>query len=51
MSSPWVAVLLLGLAGFLVGGVYATWRSSRVVAAVLGAAAVLAAAGGIAWML
>lgn len=46
-----VAILLLALAGFLIGGVYATWRTSRGLAGALGAAAVLAAVGGVVWML
>lgn len=43
-------LLLLALAGFLVGGVAATWRNSRAGAVVLAVLAVLAAAGGIAWL-
>lgn len=47
----WVGPALLALAGFLVGGVVSSWRSSRLLAGMLGIGAVLAAAGGIAWLL
>ncbi|MGH3823004.1 MAG: hypothetical protein ACRDRA_09260 [Pseudonocardiaceae bacterium] len=47
----WVALGLLALAGFLVGGMVSTWRSSRPVAVVLALAAALATAAGITWML
>lgn len=51
MIGSWAGVALLALAGFLLGGVVSTWRSSRPMAVALGAGAVLAAAGGIAWLL
>lgn len=47
----WVWVLLLGLAGFLLGGVYVTWKTSRMFAFVLLAGAVLAAIGAVTWMI
>ncbi|MBE9374219.1 hypothetical protein IQ251_07140 [Saccharopolyspora sp. HNM0983] len=43
-------IILLGLAGFLLGGVYATWKTARGLAVLLAAAAVLAVAGGIGWL-
>ncbi|MGH3811959.1 MAG: hypothetical protein ACRDUV_05815 [Pseudonocardiaceae bacterium] len=46
-----IGVGLLALAGFLVGGVLSTWRSSRPLALALGVGAVLATAGGVAWLL
>ena len=46
-----IGVGLLALAGFLVGGVVATWRSSRPLALALGVGAALATAGGVAWLL
>jgi hypothetical protein len=47
-----VAVIgLIALAGFLAGGVYTTWKTARIMAVVLGACALLAAGGAIAWML
>jgi hypothetical protein len=45
-----VAILLLGLAGFLIGGVYTTWKTARTTAIVLLVAATLAAGGAIAWL-
>ena len=51
MTGSWAGVLLLALAGFLIGGVVSTWRGSRPLAVVLGLAAVLAAGAGVAWML
>ncbi|MGH3906168.1 MAG: hypothetical protein ACRDTE_18595 [Pseudonocardiaceae bacterium] len=51
MTGTWVAVLLLALAGFLLGGTVSTWRTSRAMAVVLGLCAALAATGGIAWLL
>ncbi|MBP2477290.1 membrane protein DedA with SNARE-associated domain [Crossiella equi] len=47
----YVWVILLGLAGFLLGGVYVTWKTSRMFSFVLLAGAVLAAAGAVTWML
>ena len=47
----WVGLVLLALAGFLLGGVASVWRSSGLLAATLGIAAALATAAGIAWLL
>lgn len=47
----WVGVVLLAVAGFLLGGVTAVWRTSRLLAGTLGIAAALATAAGIAWLL
>jgi hypothetical protein len=41
---------LVILAGILVGGVYSAWKTARVFALLLGALAVLALGGAIAWM-
>jgi len=49
VPKEWVVVGLLALAGFLIGGVYSTWKTAKVVAAVLGAGALLAAGGAAAW--
>lgn len=49
MSS--VGPLLLALAGFLVGGMVSTWRSSRLLAVLLAIGAALAIVGGVTWML
>jgi hypothetical protein len=40
---------LLALAGFLIGGVYTTWKTAKVMATVLALAAALAVGGAIAW--
>ncbi|HET9138936.1 hypothetical protein [Actinophytocola sp.] len=50
MSSEIVAILLLGLAGFLLGGVYANWKKARGLAIALLVCAVLAAGGAVAWL-
>ncbi|WP_329050018.1 hypothetical protein OG738_44185 [Amycolatopsis sp. NBC_01488] len=50
MNSGVVGVLLLALGGFLVGGVYSTWKTAKVMAAVLGVAALLAIGGAIFWL-
>lgn len=51
MTASWVGVALLALAGFLLGGVVSTWNSSRPTALALGLCAVLAAVGGVTWLL
>lgn len=50
MSKEWVAIGLLALAGFLIGGVYSTWKTARVMATVLAVFAVLSLGGAIAWL-
>ncbi|MDQ3824932.1 MAG: hypothetical protein M3319_15580 [Actinomycetota bacterium] len=47
----WVGLVLLAVAGFLLGGVASAWRTSRLLAGTLGIAAALATAAGIAWLL
>ncbi|MBB3661176.1 hypothetical protein FB384_000080 [Prauserella sediminis] len=50
-QEQWVPLLLLGVAGFLVGGVYSTWRNgSRVLAGFFGLAALVAIGGAVAWL-
>ncbi|WP_328406912.1 hypothetical protein [Nocardia sp. NBC_00403] len=44
------SILLLALAGFLLGGAYSTWKTLRPLSIALGVCAALAAAGAIAWM-
>ena len=51
MSKEVVVILLIAVAGFLVGGVYTTWKTAKVFAMVLLAGAVLAAGGAVAWYL
>jgi len=48
----WPPILLLGLAGFLVGGVIAAWRAdARITATILAILAVGAVVGGVMWLL
>ncbi|WP_169335936.1 hypothetical protein [Nocardia tenerifensis] len=49
MSTDVTVIVLFALAGFLLGGVYSTWKTSRKVSIVLAVLAALAVAGGIAW--
>ncbi|WP_169816328.1 hypothetical protein [Nocardia miyunensis] len=50
MSHSVIVVVLLALAGFLIGGAFTTWKNgSRVLAAILGVCAVLAVAGAVLW--
>lgn len=46
----YLPVILLALAGFLVGGAYAMWKTAKAVAVVIGVAAALSAAGGLLWL-
>ncbi|WP_020671523.1 hypothetical protein [Amycolatopsis nigrescens] len=51
MSKEIVAVLLLALAGFLIGGVYSTWKNGvKWLAIALGLASALAVGGAVAWL-
>jgi hypothetical protein len=50
VSKEVVAVLLLALGGFLVGGVYSTWKTAKFMAGVLGVAALLAIGGAVIWL-
>ena len=49
MSKDVVLILLLAVAGFLIGGVYTTWKTAKVMAGVLGVGALLAIGGAVAW--
>ncbi len=49
VSSDVTVLILFALAGFLLGGVYSTWKTARKLAIALAVLAVLAIAGGIAW--
>ncbi|WP_433274992.1 hypothetical protein ACQPZF_32755 [Actinosynnema sp. CS-041913] len=42
---------LLALAGFLIGGVYSTWKTARGMAVVLGVLALIAVGGAVVWLL
>jgi hypothetical protein len=50
VSKELVAILLLALAGFLIGGAYATWKTAKTMAALVGVAALLAIGGAVAWL-
>lgn len=49
-SHQWIIVGLLALAGFLIGGAYTTWKTAKMMAVVLGAAALLALGGAVLWL-
>jgi len=50
VSREFVVIGLLAVAGILVGGVYSTYKTAKVMAIVLGVAAVLAIVGAIVWL-
>lgn len=50
MPKEVVVIGLLAVAGFLVGGVYATWKTARLMAVVLGVLVVLAVGGAVLWL-
>lgn len=41
---------MLALAGFLLGGVYSTWKTAKGAAVVLGVLALVAVGGAVAWL-
>lgn len=51
VSTDVAVILLFTLAGFLIGGAYSTWKTTRPLAISLGVAALLAAAGAVLWLL
>ncbi|MET9492612.1 MULTISPECIES: hypothetical protein [unclassified Nocardia] len=51
MSSDVSVIVLLALAGFLLGGAYSTWKTLRPLAIALGVAGVLAVAGAILYVI
>ncbi|HYQ65967.1 hypothetical protein [Actinophytocola sp.] len=50
MSKEVVVIGLLAIAGFLVGGVYSTYKTAKVMAVILGLAAAVAVGGAVVWM-
>ena len=50
MSKELAVILLLALAGFLIGGVYSLWKTARVAAIVLAVLAAMAVGGAVAWV-
>ena len=50
MSKEVIVIVLIAVAGFLGGGVYSTYKTAKVLAAVLGVCAVVALGAAVAWM-
>ena len=50
MSKEVVVIGLIAVAGFLIGGVYSTWKTARMLAVVLAIAAAVAVGGAIVWI-
>jgi hypothetical protein len=50
MSKEVIVIILIAVAGFLIGGVYSTYKTAKVLAMVLGLAAVVAVGGAVVWM-
>jgi hypothetical protein len=50
MSKEVIVIGLLAVAGFLVGGVYSTYKTAKVLAMILGLCAAIAVGGAIVWM-
>lgn len=50
MSKEVVVIGLLAVAGFLLGGVYSTYRTAKGLAMLLGVAAAVAVVGAILWL-
>ncbi|GAA1358266.1 hypothetical protein [Saccharothrix algeriensis] len=51
MPKEYVVIGLLALAGFLIGGVYSTWKTARGLAVVLVVLTLISIGGAIAWLL
>lgn len=49
MGREWIWVGLVAVAGFLLGGVYSAWKTSKAFATVLAGLCCLAAAGAVLW--
>ena len=49
MSKEWVLPLLIAVCGFLLGGVYTTWKTARTMALALLLLLALAVGGAVAW--
>jgi hypothetical protein len=50
VSKEIVGLLLLGLAGILVGGAYSLWKTAQKMAVVVGIASLLAVGAAVAWL-
>ncbi|HEV7906927.1 MAG TPA: hypothetical protein VGP03_02185 [Pseudonocardiaceae bacterium] len=51
MPEEFVVIGLLALAGFLIGGVYTTWKTAKIMAGVLAVLAAVAVGGAVLWLL
>jgi hypothetical protein len=51
VSKEWVLPLLVAVAGFLLGGIYTTWKTAKTMALVLVLLLALAVGGAVAWYL
>lgn len=51
MTHDWIIYGTIAVAGFLLGGVWTTWKTAKVAALVLFGLAVLAIAAGVLWYL
>jgi hypothetical protein len=49
VSKEWVLPLLIAVAGFLLGGIYTTWKTAKTMAIVLVFLLIIAVGGAIAW--
>lgn len=49
MGRDWIWVVLIVVAGFLLGGAYSAWKTSKIFAGVLFLLVLLAAGGAVAW--
>ncbi|WP_447003617.1 hypothetical protein ACRAKI_28725 [Saccharothrix isguenensis] len=51
MPKEYVVIGLLAVAGFLIGGVYSTWKTARGLAVILLVLTVVTAAAALTWLL
>ena len=50
MSKEVIVIILIAVAGFLIGGVYSTYKTAKVLAVILGFCAAVAVGGAVVWM-
>jgi hypothetical protein len=50
MSKEVIVIGLIAVAGFLIGGVYSTYKTAKVLATILALCAAIAVGGAIVWM-
>jgi len=51
MSKEVIVIILLAVAGFLVGGAYSTYKTAKVLAVILALCAAVAIGGAVLWMM